>query len=370
MYRKWSWVFLVVLLFPVSCKRKAGAPAATDAVVKIGANDYVIARRERITTGPTLSGTLAAETEAMVRAEVAGPLVELRVDEGERVTKGQLLARIGPGAINLQQSSQAAAIASLRNNVALAEKELARQQSLFRSGIVAKATVDVARQQVDAARAQVSQAQAQSAATSEQSRDTTVEAPISGVVTKRWVSQGDVVQVGATLLTIIDPKAMQLEAALPADNLQEIRIGTPIEFQVQGFDDKVFVGRIARVNPQADPTTRQIKVFAEIPNTTGALASGLFAEGRLQNLSRIGVIVPSAAIDRRMTTPSVTRARGGVIEHFAIVLGVVDDQNDRAEIRQGVEVGDVLLVGSAQQLAPGTRVELPAAAQQAGDAAK
>lgn len=370
MKRKWFLILLVVLLIPASCKKKAAAPAAADDVVRIGANDYVVARRERITSGPTLSGTLAAETEAMVRSEVSGPLVEVRVDEGERVTKGQLLARIGAGAIDQQQSSQSAAIASLRNNAALAEKELARQQSLFRSGIVAKATVDVARQQVDAARAQVAQAQAQSAATAEQSRDTTVEAPISGVVTKRWVSQGDVVQVGATLLTIIDPAAMQLEAAVPADSLQDIRVGTPIEFQVQGFEGKVFAGRIARVNPQADPATRQIKVFAAIPNTTGALASGLFAEGRLQNLSRVGVIVPSAAIDRRMTTPAVTRARGGVIEHVNVVLGVVDDQNDRAEIRQGVEAGDVLLVGSAQQLAAGTHVELPAAAQQAGDVAK
>ncbi|MBV8519069.1 MAG: efflux RND transporter periplasmic adaptor subunit [Acidobacteria bacterium] len=366
---KQKCVLVLLALVLASCKRAAPQPAA-DNVAKIGANDYVIARRERITTGPTLSGNLSAQTEANVRAEVAGPLVDVRVNEGERVTKGELLARIGPGAISAQQSSQASAIASLRNNVALAEKELARQQSLFRSGIVAKATVDAARAQVDAARAQLAQAQAQSATTNEQSRDTTVEAPLSGVVTKRWVSQGDVVQVGATLYTIIDPSEMQLEAAVAADSLQDLRVGTPIEFQVQGFDGKVFGGRIARVNPEADPTTRQIKVFAEIPNNGGALASGLFAQGRLQNLTRIGVIVPAAAIDHRMTTPAVTRVRNGVVEHFDVVLGVVDDQNDRVEIRQGVNEGDILLVGAAQQLAPGTRAEVPAAAQQAGDAAK
>jgi RND family efflux transporter MFP subunit len=363
-------LFLLVAVALASCKRGAPQPAAADTAAKIGANDYVIARHERITTGPTLSGNLSAQTEANVRAEVAGPLVDVRVNEGERVTKGELLARIGPGAINAQQSSQASAISSLRNNVALAQKELARQQSLFRSGIVAKATVDAARAQVDSARAQLAQAQAQSATTNEQSRDTTVEAPISGVVTKRWVSQGDVVQIGATLLTIIDPAEMQLEAAVAADNLQDLRVGTPIEFQVQGFDGKVFGGRIARVNPEADPTTRQIKVFAEIPNNSGALASGLFAQGRLQNFTRVGVIVPAAAIDHRMTTPAVTRVRNNVVEHFNVVLGVVDDQNDRVEIREGVSEGDVLLVGAAQELTPGTRVELPAAAQQAGDTAR
>ena len=335
--------------------------------MKIGANDYAVARRETITTGPTLSGNLAAETTANVRAEVGGPLVDVLADEGERVTKGMLLARIGLGAISGQQSSQAVAISSLRGSVNIAERELARQQSLYRAGIAAKAAVDTARAQVDAARAQLAQAQAQSATTAEASRDTTVESPISGVVTKRWVSQGDVVQIGTTLFTIIDPQAMQLEAAISADNLQDIRVGTPIEFKVQGFDGRVFGGSIARVSPEADPTTRQIKVFAEIPNGSGTLASGLFAEGRLQNQSRVTVVVPSAAIDHRMTTPAVTRVRNNAVEHFNVTLGVVDDQNDRVEIRQGVDPGDILLVGSAQQLTPGSRVELPAAALQARD---
>jgi len=360
---------LVVVVVVAGCRRKA-PPAVADNVAKIGANDYVVARQDRITTGPVISGNLSAETEANVRAEVAGPLVDVRVDEGERVAKGQLIARISPGAISAQQGAQAMGIASLRGNLAIAQKELSRQQALYKAGIAAKATVDAARAQVDAARAQLASAQAQSATTAEQSRDTTVEAPIGGVVTKRWVSQGDVVQVGATLFTIIDPAAMQLEAGVSADNLQEIRVGTPIEFKVQGFDGKVFGGRIARVNPEADPTTRQIKVFAEIPNGNGTLASGLFAEGRLQSLTRVTVVVPSAAIDHRMTTPAVTRVRNGVVEHFEITLGAVDDQNDRTEVTRGVNPGDVLLVGSAQQLAPGTRVELPAAAQQAGDVAR
>jgi RND family efflux transporter MFP subunit len=363
-------LLLLVLSF-ADCKRRGAAPeAAGDTAAKIGANDTVIARTEQIATGPVISGTLAAATEANVRAEVPGPVLDVRVDEGQRVARGTLLARIGPGAISAQQSSQAAAISSLRNNVALAQRELDRQQSLYRAGIAAKAQVDVARQQVDSARAQLAQAQAQIATTNVQASNTTVEAPLTGVVTKRWVSEGDVVQVGATLFTIIDPQTMQLEAGVAADSLQEIRAGTPIEFTVQGIDGKTFVGRIARVNPAADPATRQIKVFAEIPNQNGALASGLFAQGRIRSVSRVGVVVPSAALDGRKTTPAVTRVTSGVAEHLPVVLGVIDDQTDRVEIRQGVNPGDILLVGSAQQLAPGTRVDLPAAARQAGDTAQ
>jgi RND family efflux transporter MFP subunit len=362
--------FLMFLVLALAFCRRGAAPAPADNVVQIGANDYVIAQQQQITTGPVISGTLAAATEANVRAQVSGPVVDIRADEGQRVTKGELLARIGPEAISAQQQSQSAAITSLRNNLGLAQKELARQRSLFRSGIVAKAQVEVAQQQVDAAKAQLAQAQTQIATTNVAASNTTVEAPLTGVMSKRSVSEGDVVQIGATLFTIIDPQTMQLEAGVPADNLQDIRVGTPIRFNIQGLDGRVFAGSIARVNPEADPATRQIKIFAEIPNPKGALANGLFAQGRVSTVSQVGVIVPSAAIDRRMTTPAVTRVRNNVIEHFPVVLGLIDDQNDRVEIRQGVNPGDVLLVGAAQEIAPGTRVQLPANALQAGDTAR
>jgi membrane fusion protein (multidrug efflux system) len=232
---KRTFAFLLLCL-ALACRRRAPAQDVAENVIDIGANDYVIARTQTITTGPVISGTLAAATAANVRAQVGGPLLDLRAEEGERVTKGELLARIGPGAINAQQSSQAAAVSSLRNNLALAQRELTRQQSLYKAGIASRSQVDIARQQVDAARAQLAQQQTQIATTNVEASNTTVEAPLTGVVTKRWVSEGDVVPVGATLLTIIDPQTMQLEAGVTADNLSAIGVGTPIEFNVQGLD--------------------------------------------------------------------------------------------------------------------------------------
>ncbi|MEO8217732.1 MAG: efflux RND transporter periplasmic adaptor subunit [Acidobacteriota bacterium] len=370
MKRTAALVLSLSILALAGCKGKAAASSTEPSVIRIGASDYVVAQRKRITTGPRLSGSLAAQTEANVRAEIPGPLLDVNVQEGDRVTEGKLLARIDPGAITAQRSSQQSAMASARNSVALAEKELARQRALYQAGIVARATVDVAQQQVDSARSQLAQLQTQSAGTVVQARNATVEAPISGIVSKRWVSEGDVVSVGAALFTIVDLHTMQLEASVAADNLSQIRVGTPIQFTVKGIEGRVFTGRIARVNPVADPATRQIKVFAEIPNASGELASGLFAEGRLENLSRVGVIVPSAAIDHRMTTPAVTRVRGNRVEHFSVSLGVVDDQNDQVEVTSGVSDGDILLVGAAQQIAAGTQVELPPAALTAGDVAR
>ena len=356
------------LLLIAACRKKA-PEAAAPAAVKIGAQDFTVAKRDRITTGPTLSGSLAAQTEANLRAQIAGQVLEVNAQEGDRVAQGKLMARIDPGAFGVAASSAQTAVTSARAALANAQKEQQRQEELARSGIVARRDVEVARTAAANARAQLAQAVAQASSTNVQAGNATVEAPISGIVSKREVSKGDIVQVGTTMFTIVDLRTLQLEASIPAEHLVEIQAGTPVQFTVQGLDNKVFAGRISRINPAADPTTRQIQVFAEIPNASGALATGLFAEGRVENLTRIGVVVPAAAVDRRMTTPAVSRIRNNRVEHVPVVLGIIDEENDRIEIRQGVDPGDILLVGAAQQLTPGTPVELPAGAKASDDRA-
>ncbi|MBV9494332.1 MAG: efflux RND transporter periplasmic adaptor subunit [Acidobacteria bacterium] len=356
----------LLLLLPVACKRKA-PEAAAPAAVKIGAQDFTVAKRDRITTGPTLSGSLNAQTEANVRALISGAVLEVNAQEGEQVPQGKLLARIDPGAFGVAAASAQTAVNSARAALANAEKEQQRQEALNRAGIVARRDVEVARTATANARAQVATAVAQASSTNVQAGNATVESPINGIVSKRLVSKGDVVQVGTTMFTIVDLRTLQLEASVPAEHLVSLQVGTPVQFTIQGMEDKVFQGRISRINPAADPTTRQIQVFAEIPNASGALATGLFAEGRVENLTRIGVIAPASAIDRRMTTPAVSVVRNNRVEHVNVVLGIIDDNNDRVEIRQGVEPGEILLVGASQQLTPGTQVELPAQAHVAGD---
>ena len=350
---------LLLLVVPQSCGRgkKAAAPAAPP-VVHIGAEDVVVVKEDRLVTGPTLSGTLTARDEATVRAQVAGSVTDVRFDEGEHVTAGALMARVDPGALGASEASAQSGVVSARAALATAEKEQSRQESLFRSGIVAKRDVEVARQQTANARAQLANAQSQAVSANVQLGHTTVEAPVSGVVSSREVDEGDVVQAGSALFDIVDLSTLQLEASVPTDQLTAIRAGVPVEFDVKGVPNRTFHGRISRINPSVDPATRQIQVFAELPNEGSVLVEGLFAEGRVNTASRTALVVPSAAIDRRMSTPSVARVRNHRVERVSVVLGLVDERNDRVEIRSGVVAGDVLLAGASQQLAAGTQVDL------------
>jgi hypothetical protein len=106
-----------------------------------------------------------------------------------------------------------------------------------------------------------------------------------------------------------------------------------------------------------------VRVYAEIPNPGNELVSGLFAEGRIASQSRVGLTVPTAAIDRRMAKPAVALVRNGKVERKEIKLGLTDERAQRVEILEGVQAGDVVLRGGALEIPPGTPVKLAPAIQ-------
>jgi RND family efflux transporter MFP subunit len=184
---------------------------------------------------------------------------------------------------------------------------------------------------------------------------TQVRAPFSGIVGDRTVSAGDVVQPGIPMFTVVDPSTMRLEASLPAEALKNVRIGASVRFTVTGYEGRSFTGRVSRISPSADPITRQVKIVVSVP-ATGDLVSGLFAEGRVATESRTVPSVPLNSVDRRGLEPFVLRIRGGKVEKVVVELGTVDDVAERVEIARGVTVGDTLLLGTAQGIAPGTTI--------------
>jgi multidrug efflux pump subunit AcrA (membrane-fusion protein) len=136
-----------------------------------------------------------------------------------------------------------------------------------------------------------------------------------------------------------------------------------VAISVSGYPGREFVGHITRVNPTADPTTRQVRLYVSIPNAGRTLVGGLFATGRISSAARTGLMVPTTAVDVRGTSPSVMRVRGGKAEKVQIVVGVTDKSSETIEVLSGLQAGDTLLLGAAQGITPGTpvRVSAPAA---------
>jgi membrane fusion protein, multidrug efflux system len=352
---------LVVALGACGRNGEAAEQPKEEAAVTVGPENVYVVAAEEIATGPALSGSLAAEREARVNAEIGGVVLGVYAEKGQAVRAGQALARIDAAAIRDQVLSAQSAVRSAEQQVSTAQRNVERNQTLAAAGAVAERDLETARNTLSGAQAQLANARAQLSSAQEQLGKTTVNAPISGVVSDRPVSAGSAVQVGGPLFVIVDPGSMRLEGSVPAAELGQVRIGAPVRFTVTGYPGQTFQGTVQRINPAADPVTRQVPVIVSIPNSQGALVSGLFAEGRVQSQSRQAVVVPASAVDERGVQPLVVRLNNGKAERVAVTLGVRDPETDRVEITAGVQPGDTLLVGAALGTSPGTRVTVRAA---------
>jgi multidrug efflux pump subunit AcrA (membrane-fusion protein) len=131
-----------------------------------------------------------------------------------------------------------------------------------------------------------------------------------------------------------------------------------VNFTVSGYPGRQFVGHIVRVNPTADPTTRQVRIYVSIPNAGRTLVGGLFATGRMSSDTNTGLVVPAAAVDVRGTAPFVMRVKGGKVEKAPVQLGISDKASEAYEILAGLQAGDTVLLGAAQGITPGTPVRI------------
>ena len=334
-------------------------------VVTIGPESVTRVERGEIRTGPLISGELKPEREATVRAEVGGSILEVRVEEGQPVKQGALVARIEARALDDARLSAQSAVRSAEQALDVAGREAVRTETLVKGGALADRDLDTARNAVAAAQAQLADARARLASAERQLADTIIKAPITGIVSDRPINRGDVVAPGAALVTIIDPSSMRLEASVPSEDLGAVSVGAPVVFEVRGYPGQTFEGRIARISPAADPVTRQVPIFVEIPNTGARLVAGLFAEGRVARESRQALVAPANAVNDTGARPWVLRIRGEAAERVEVTLGLRDERTERVEILSGVQAGDRLLVGAAQGISPGTPVRVRAG--QAGE---
>lgn len=362
--RKHEWsaglFALAVIITPLACgsgSEDARAESAPTSLA-IGSENIAIVTSETLASGPAISGSLAPEREATIRAQVPGSVLQVTVDQGSRVGSGALLARI-------DDRTQRDAFLSARSLVTMtqstsdqAQRDLERAQRLSTAGAIADRDLEQARWNNTSAQSQLADAKARLTLAQKQLDDAQVRAPFAGVVSVRSVSEGDVVQPGAQLFTVVDPSSMRFEAAVPAPQLSLVKVGAPVSFTVTGYPGRRFEGKVTRMSPSADASTGQVRITVSAPNAAHSLVGGLFADGRVASERRTGLTAPFTAVDLRGVKPFVLRLKGGKVERVEVVLGVRDEERERYEVAQGVAVGDTLLVGAAQGITPGSAVRV------------
>ena len=331
-------------------------PGRSAPAITLAATDIARVRRETIEEGIPITGDLNPIATIDVRARIEGDLVDVLVREGQRVGQAQLLAR-------LESSEQESAHASAEADRVAAESELATAQwnldqtsELYKAGAVSELDFKTAQQGVTTARARLAATQSRVRASSSLLRDTRVTAPTSGVIARRHVDNGEHVSRGEALFTLVRSDVLELVAAVPARQANAVRVGQTVHFSAGGRDVD---GKVARVSPTVDPSSRSVAVYVQIPNGDGGLRGGTFATGRVVSRVVPGALVVSTSAVRQSSEngrPFVYRLAGNELDIATVQLGVVDERAGVAEVLSGLSQGDRVVVGNIGTLGRGMRV--------------
>jgi RND family efflux transporter MFP subunit len=163
------------------------------------------------------------------------------------------------------------------------------------------------------------------------------------VVTERKVSPGDTAQVGKELLKVIDPGSMRFEALVSADNVGGVRAGQGVHFRVNGYGEQDFAGKVRRVNPAANATTRQVEVLVDFVGEKQPKLAGLYAEGRLEVASTNALTLPASAIVRDGDKASAFRVKDNRLQKVPLTIGERDTRTGDYTVKGGLAEGDQVI---------------------------
>jgi RND family efflux transporter MFP subunit len=332
-----------------SGSRGAANAAAAAESVALGESDVFVVEKTDLAVGVPVSGALAPRHDVAITSPFAGEVLDaVLVDEGQRVRRGQVLARF-----RTLVASPAAASAEAAYRIATTDYQ--RMKNLFEKGAASQADLDNAE-------ATMRSAEANRASANQRLAETSVRAPIDGVIARRDVQSGDRVGDGDPMFRLVNTSELEFQATVPAEYARRVKVGATVSLSVSGIAAGPIEGRVDRVNAVADAATRQVRVYVIVPNRDGRLAGDLFASGNLLLERARGVVaVPPAAVRRDASGASfVWVANGGTIARRDVTTGLADEGADRVEVLSGLAAGDVAIVGPIEGLTDGQPVALPA----------
>jgi len=329
MHRAAAGAFAAAALLFAAVGSPALAQAGASATVELREVDDVYAA----------DAIIESVHQATVSAQIAGQLTQLLVDAGDRVRRGQLLARIDTRAADAQVASASAQVAQAEAALAQAQLEHNRTRSLVAQGFVSQAALDKADADLKTARAALDAARAGTTQAATGRSFAELRAPIDGVVTRRLMELGELATPGRGVLEIHDPAALRAVGTIPQFVLPRTARVDRAEVEVPSLQRRIRASRVT-VLPSADPRLLSTQVRAELPADTpaavvpGTAAKVLVPIGRSQKL-----VVPAAAVFRRSELTAVYVLTDGARQLRQVRVGNrVSD--DAVEVLAGLAAGE------------------------------
>lgn len=369
--RRWVLAGLVLAVVAagavVALKRQAPPVAAppqlaVEPVLELTEADLFVVRGGEIGRALRANGSLRAARQAVVRAKIGGEIVDVPVREGDRVEAGQVIARIDRSEYESRYRERLASLEAAKAQAAFAETTRKKNEDLLQKKFISSQAYDNAKSGAEVGAAQADALKAQVDLAKKALDDTVVRAPIAGWVAERSVQRGDKTNVDGKLFTLVDLRTLELEALVPANEIAQVTIGQEFVASVEGFGERRFAGRVARVAPSAQSGNRNVPIYIEIDNKDAALKTGLFAEGRLGLGRKTAVaLAPTSALRTEAGGSFVYVLAGDRIRKLPVDIGIVSEGDGLAEIARGLEPGAKVIAANLGTLKDGARFRIAGA---------
>ena len=312
----------------------AKGPDQPPVALEFGAADLTYVSSTPMSRWLPVSGTLMPINQATVKAKVSGEVRQMLVREGDPVRAGQRLGMIDTADLESKLIERQGALESARAQMSLAEKTRTSNQKLLNEKFISQTAFDGSQSGYDVAKGNVKSIEAQVKLAENALRDAEINAPIAGVVGKRHAQPGEKVAFDAPLVTVLDLSDLELQALVPAIDVPGLAVGMTVELAVDGFGERKFAGRIARINPSTEPGTRAILVYVALRNPDAALRSGMFANGRVALAASEPIAsLPQAAVRTEAGQSFIWVIVDGKLARRIVTIGRRDEAAGLIEVR-------------------------------------
>ncbi len=358
-----SGVVIVLTLagYLVGCS--PDAESTPDAAVPTAVEVQTI-ERSSIARVLSYTGDVVGEVEVRVFSMIPDRINSLRVEEGQVVNEGELIATIRAAALGQGVQQALGGLASARAQVAGLRDNLNRQRRLLSSGVVTQAQVDATTFQLQGAEAQVAQLQATVGSAQTRRADANIRAPLTGIVGQVFVEEGDLAAPQIPICTVVQMDRVEVMLQVPERDLGLVQAGRLADIRVATVPDRVFRAPVSRVSPVVDRLSRTATLRIMLENPDHIIRPGSLADVRLEVERHDGaIVVPQFALvlDERGTEDGaasyrayVLEADGRTVDERRVTVGIYD--GDLVEVTEGLREGERLIVQGQHLLRDESRV--------------
>ena len=304
------------------------------------------------------TGTTQPVDQTIVKARVPGRLAEVLVREGDKVTKGQVLARFEEAELQSKVNERRSALDAARADARWTSRDRSDKESLASRNIVSQSAADLARATAENRSSMVAVAEAQLEVAVRNLKDAQVMAPFDGVVGERLANQGESLPIDGKILALLDTSHVEITAQMPAADVVRLRVDQPATVTLEGFGDRAFGGRITRISPTTQAGSRSIPVYVEIVDRHEALRGGLFAMGTVNVQEKSHALaVPASAMRKDDQGDFVLAIESGVLVRKPVGAVRTWSRGELVEVK-GLESGMQIVSAPLPGLKAGQRVKV------------